>query len=162
MLAVISLAGSAATLAATPLASTPWEYGGLFVGFLIFLGFGVLAITVTTAGVLLKKFGEAMAKMGGDQAAKVFAIDSQEETDARFKSIEEASERRASSIVDTLKVIQANITEQTTALKLLQQHVEAQVERGDELRDVIKKDVEELQGVFRRRRNDTDETRRPT
>lgn len=146
--ALLSLSGGAGGVLAlllAPEASTPTEYGALFIGFLIFLGMGVLGIAGFTATYIVKEVIKAASDMAGQNAHKLSKLDTQERFDERFKGIEEASSARADRIVSVLDTITSNLTGLRESLGLLNQEIKHQVSRNDELRGAIEKDVATLQ-----------------
>lgn len=146
--ALLSISGGAGGVLAillAPEASTPAEYGALFIGFLVFLGMGVLGIAGFTATYIAKAILKAIGDIGGDQAEKVFHLQTQEQLDERFHAIEEASVSRTRDVVKALESAGKSLATLEQSVGLLSQEIRHQVARGDELRNGIKKDVETLQ-----------------
>lgn len=145
LLAVSGAAGGTLALLLAPEASTATEYGALFLGFLIFLGMGVLGIAGFTATYIVKAVIKAAADMAGQNAHKLSELDTQDQFDVRFKDIEEASAARADRIVSVLDTITTNLNGLKESVGLLNQEIKHQVARSDELRGAIAKDVATLQ-----------------
>jgi hypothetical protein len=145
ILSISGGAGGALAILLAPEASTPAEYGALFIGFLIFLGMGVLGIAGFTATYIAKAMVKAIGDIGGDQAEKVFHLQTQEQFDKRFEAIEQASVDRIEKVVGALDSAGKSMAALERSVGLLSQEIKHQVTRGDELRESIKKDVETLQ-----------------
>lgn len=155
LLAISGSAGGVVALLLVPEASTPAEYGGLFVGFLIFLGMAVLGIAGFTATYIVQAIIKSISDIGGANAQKVLKLNTQEQFDAKFAAADEASAEQANEILQTLRTVQGAMGEFKMSVGLLNQKLDQQVARGDELREAIKKDVEDLQDAVYRRKTDS-------
>lgn len=151
-LGVVSIAGSALAILAVPEAVSPQEYGSIFVGFLIFLGLGVMGMVGFTATYIAKAVVTAVANLAGDQSKKVMGLPDHEELESRFQLVESASVGRAEKMVAVLTEIQESIANLGTSSKLLNQRLEQQVDRTNENREDIRK-LE--QALYTRRNGDT-------
>lgn len=145
LLAGTGAAGGTLALLLVPEANSPAQYGAIFIGFLVFLGMGVIGIVGFSASYIVKAVIKGMADIGGQNAEKVFHLHTQEQFDQRFREVEEASSRRADKFLEALGKITANLSSLEQSVGLLNQELKHQVSRGDELRDAIKQDVEALQ-----------------
>lgn len=153
MLAGISAAGGTLTLLLVPEANSPAQYGAIFIGFLLFLGMGVIGIVGFSASYIVKAVIKGMADIGGQNAEKVFHLHTQEQFDQRFREVEEASSQRADKFLEALGKITSNLSGLEQSVSLLNQELKHQVSRGDELRKAIQQDIESLQSaVFTGRR----------
>lgn len=142
--ALLSISGGAGGVLAillAPAASTPAEYGALFIGFLVFLGMGVLGIAGFTATYIVKAVIKAVSDFGGQNAEKVFHLQTQEQFDARFHGLEKAAADQSREIVSSLRAIGDNLSGLKESVGLLNQEIKHQVE----LRGAIEKNVETLQ-----------------
>lgn len=155
LLALVSILGQAGTLLIAPQATTLAEYGTLFVGFLIFLGVGVLGIAGAAASYIVKSMANALTDLAGEQSKKVFNLPNREELDRSLKAISDASVERSEHIVEALSKIKEHLDELTANAKLINQEMRLQVQRADELRAGLRTDISALQDhVFNRRKTD--------
>lgn len=144
LLGGVSVLGGTITLLLAPEATSPAEYGGLFIGFLLSVGTAVVGIAIWTAQYIAKAVVKAVAEMGGHQATKVFNLQTQEEFDKRFEAIQSDSLKRSNAILRSLGEVEKNLTSLSHTTALLHQEVAQQVKRGDELRSVLQEDIRQL------------------
>lgn len=136
-LGVVSFSGASVTMILAEVASTPAEYGAVFLAFLVFIGMGVLGIAMYTAQTIAKAAISAFTQFSGDQAKKLVNLQTRDEIEEMFAEARKDRLAVEETIVKTLRSIEANVAALTTGNQLLNQAMESHKERLNRHSDLL-------------------------
>lgn len=137
MFGAVAFVGSGITLGLAEVASTPAEYGAVFIAFLVFLGTGVMGIVSFTAVYIAKAVSKAVADLAGGQALKLFRLPEPEVITSKLAEIVQNSSKRDEEIMDRLETMSKTLDALNRTTALLNQELQHQVKRSDRIEDHV-------------------------